>query len=121
METRNLTCIVCPMGCPLTVELNGKEVISVSGNTCKRGEAYAVAECTAPVRTLTSTVKTEKSGVMLPVKSATALPKEKIFDCMAEVNSITATLPVKIGDVIIADVCGTGIDIVAAKNIDCAE
>ena len=118
MEKRNLTCIVCPMGCPLTVELDGKTVISVSGNTCKRGEAYAVAECTAPVRTLTSTVKTEKDGVMLPVKSASALPKEKIFDCMTAVNGVVAALPVKIGDVIISNVCETGIDIVAAKNID---
>lgn len=118
METKNLTCIVCPMGCPLTVTLDGKEVIKVEGNTCPRGEAYAVNECTAPVRTLTTTVKTTVEGVMLPVKSKTALPKESIFDCMKAVNSVVAPLPVKIGDVIIADVCGTGIDIVAAKNIE---
>lgn len=118
METRNLTCIVCPMGCSLSVTLDGKEVTDVKGNTCPRGAKYAVAECTAPVRTLTTTVKTSKPFVMLPVKSAAALPKEKVLDCMTEINKVTANLPIKLGDVIISDICGTGIDIVAAKNIE---
>ena len=117
MEKRELTCIVCPLGCPLTVTLDGKNVVKVEGNTCPRGEKYAVAECVSPVRTLTSTVRTDRDGVMLPVKSAAALPKDKIFDCMEAVNKAVAHLPVKIGDTVIADVCGTGIDIVATKNL----
>lgn len=118
METRNLTCIVCPLGCSLSVTLDGKQVVKVEGNTCPRGAKYAESECTAPVRTLTTTVRTDRTHVMLPVKSEKALPKESIFDCMAEINNIAVKLPVKLGDIIAENICGTGINIVSAKNID---
>ena len=78
---RELTCIVCPMGCPLVVELDGKKVVSVSGNTCPRGAKYAEAECTNPERTITTTMKCE-NGAVVPVKTNTPIPKEKMFDCM---------------------------------------
>lgn len=117
MELRELTCIVCPLGCSLRVELEGETVLRVTGNTCPRGEQYAISECTAPVRTLTTTVKTARPGVMLPVKSAAPLPKGKLLDCMAAINAVTATAPAEIGDVILPNVCNTGVDIVATKDL----
>ena len=113
MAKRELTCIVCPRGCQLTVELDGKNVISVSGNICKRGKTYAENECTNPMRTVTTTAKTADGGVVA-VKTETTIPKEKMFECMEKINSVVASLPVKIGDVILPDVCGT--DIIATQN-----
>lgn len=114
---KSLVCVSCPLGCPIEVEMENGEVISVTGNTCKRGELYARTEMTHPVRSLTSTVKVE-GGVhpVVPVKSASPVPKEKMLDCMRVINSITVKAPVKIGDVVISDILGTGVDIVATNN-----
>jgi len=106
MTKRELTCIVCPRGCQLVVELDGKDVLSVSGNICKRGKMYAENECTNPMRTVTTTVKTSDGGVVA-VKTETTIPKEKMFECMEIINATTVELPVKIGDVIIEDVFGS--------------
>lgn len=115
---RNITCVTCPMGCSLVAELNEKgEVISVSGNICKRGETYAINECTNPVRSLTTTVRVEEGlHNVVPCKSASPLPKDKIFDCMKEINSTCVKAPVTLGDVLVANVCDTGIDIVATNH-----
>ena len=110
---RNLTCIVCPLGCSLEAEIQNGEVISVSGNSCPRGIEYAKTECTHPTRTVTSTVRCE-NGAMLSVKTSKAIPKEKMQECMEKINSFTATLPVRIGDVLIPDVFGA--DIIATQN-----
>ena len=116
--TRNITCVTCPMGCAITVELSDSgEVLSVKGNTCKRGEVYAENECTHPQRSLATTVKVD-GGIhnVVPCKSAGALPKEKIFDCMEEINKACAKAPVALGDVLVENVCGTGINIVATNH-----
>lgn len=120
METRELTCIGCPLGCALRVELNDAgEVVSVSGNTCKRGEEYGRREVTAPVRMVTSTVRvTGGKAAVVPVRTATDIPKGKIFDCMDEIRSAVVTAPVKIGDVVIENVAGTGVSIVASKAVE---
>lgn len=112
---RELTCICCPMGCKITAELNGGQIVSISGNTCKRGEEYAKNECTNPLRTVTSTVMT-KNGVPLPVKTDRAIPKDKIFECMKIINGATAVTPVKTGDVIVKDVFGGNIVATADMN-----
>lgn len=117
--TRKLTCIVCPKGCELTVTFgNAGEIEKIEGNTCKRGEEYARNECTHPVRTVTSTVKTE-SGRTIAVKTASPVPKELVFDVMKAINAIRIpdTRDVSIGDVIIPDVCGTGVGVVATSMI----
>ncbi len=113
---RRLTCIVCPKGCDLiaTLDENGK-FISASGATCKRGLVYAETECTAPTRTVTSTVCVTGGGV-LPVKTASPIPKELIFEAMKEINRVTAPRDTKIGDVLIEDLCGTGVALVATQN-----
>lgn len=115
---RELTCVACPLGCTVTVEYNDSEVISVTGNTCKRGEAYAKTEITNPTRSLTSTVKVN-GGILpvVPVKSDKPVPKDKMFECMRVINSACVDAPVKIGQVIIENILDTGADIVAT-NID---
>lgn len=116
--TRDLTCIVCPKGCQLKAELgkNG-EVLNVTGFSCPRGKQYAIDECTHPMRTITSTVKTP-DGVPVPVKTNRTVPKETMFDCMKEINRASVTLPVHIGDVVIPDILHTGADVVVTANMD---
>ena len=100
----------------MTVELDGKKVVSVTGNTCKRGSEYAVSEMTAPVRMVTTTVRTA-DGVSIPVKTKSPVPKDRIFDCMSEIKKANVTLPVKVGDVVIQDTASTGVPVVAAKTV----
>ncbi len=117
MGKRELICIGCPMGCPVTVEMEGDEIVSVSGNTCPRGDAYARKEVTNPTRIVTSTVKVEGGLVeMISVKTKEDIPKDKIFDCVRALKGVTVKAPVHIGDVILADVAGTGVDVVATRN-----
>lgn len=118
MEVKNLTCINCPMGCALTVEMNGDEVINVSGNTCSRGEAYARKEVTDPTRIVTSTVRVAGGKTdMVSVKTKEDIPKGKIFECIRELQNVRVQAPVHIGDVIAANIADTGVDVVATKNV----
>ena len=112
---RELTCIVCPKGCQLVVELENKEVISVSGHTCKRGEEYARTECTAPMRTVTTTAAIIGGGVV-PVKTDRVIPKELMFECVKLINSSCVPADAPIGTVVIADLLGTGIDVITTRN-----
>ncbi len=113
---KSLICVSCPLGCPIEVEIENGEVVAVTGNTCKRGDTYARAEITNPVRSLTTSVKVE-NGIhpVVPVKSLGAVPKDKMFDCMKVINSVTVNAPVKIGDVIIENILDLGVDIVATN------
>lgn len=114
---KELTCVACPLGCPIVVELEGSEVISVTGNTCKRGDAYARTEIVNPTRSLTTSVKVN-GGVhpVVPVKSNKPVPKDMLFECMTVINSVSVDAPVKLGQVIIENILGTGADIVATNN-----
>ena len=114
MMERNLTCIVCPIGCGLKVELEDGKVVAVSGNTCPRGEKYAESECTNPQRTSTTTVKCADDSVVA-VKTDKPIPKEKMFECMEIINKTIAPLPISVGDVIIKDVFGANIVATAQK------
>lgn len=119
MEKRELICIGCPLGCPLTVTMEAGEVVSVEGNTCKRGDDYARKEVTNPTRIVTSTVMVEGgSDVTVAVKTRTDVPKSKIFDCVKALKGVTVKAPVHIGDVIVADAAGTGVDFVATSNVE---
>ncbi len=118
METRALTCIGCPLGCALTVSMNQGEVLSVEGNTCKRGAEYAKKEVTNPTRIVTSTVRvTGGKEVTVAVKTRTDIPKDKIFDCIRALKEVVVQAPVSIGDVIVENVANTGVDMIAASNI----
>ena len=109
---RDLICIVCPKGCNLNVEINGDN-ITVCGNACKRGEEYAINECTNPLRCVTTTMKTN-TGEPVSVKTDRAIPKDKMFEIMEIINNRKVLLPVCVGDVIIEDVFGC--NIVATQN-----
>ncbi len=118
MENRDLICIGCPMGCMITVSMENGEVVSVTGNTCKRGDTYARKEVTNPTRIVTSSVRVT-DGVLpvVSVKTKEDIPKEKIADCMKALKEVTVKAPVHIGDVLLTDVAGTGVDIIATKEI----
>lgn len=118
MEQRELICINCPLGCPLTVSLQDGEVVKVAGNTCPRGDAYARKECTNPTRIVTSTVRVQ--GGRLPVvsvKTASDIPKGKMAECVKELKDITVTAPVHIGDILLKNAAGTGVNIIATKDV----
>lgn len=118
MEVRELICIGCPLGCPVTVTMDNGEVVEVKGNTCKRGDVYARKEVTNPTRIVTSTVKVTGGSIsMVSVKTKTDIPKEKIFDCVRALKGIEVQAPVHIGDVVMTDVAGTGVDIIATKEV----
>ena len=119
MENINLICIGCPMGCPLTVTMDKGEVTQVTGNTCKRGDIYARKEVTNPTRIVTSTVMVEGGNHgMVSVKTQTDIPKAKIFECVKALKGIKVKAPVHIGDVILENVVGTGVDVIATKNVE---
>ena len=114
--TRELTCIVCPKGCQLTVTLDdNKNVLSVAGHTCKRGEVYARTECTAPMRTITSTVAKIGGGVV-PVKTDRTIPKELMFECMKQIYEARVSADAPIGTVVIENVLGTGANVITTRN-----
>ena len=119
METRRLTCIVCPMGCQIEVTLEDGAPVSVTGNTCPRGEKYAREECVSPTRVLTSTVRAEGGRPpVLPVKTAAPIPKALLFDAMAEIRGLTVHAPVRIGQILAENLCGTGVALVASANLE---
>ncbi len=117
MTERVITCINCPMGCRMTVALEGDQVVSVTGNTCKRGDTYARQECTDPQRMVTAVVEVEGSACPLSVKTRTPIPKARIRDCMAALAQVKLTAPVHEHDVVIANVCGTGVDVIATRSV----
>ena len=114
----NITCIVCPMGCRMTITKIDDEY-KVEGNTCKRGEKYGIQELIAPKRMVTSTVKINGSVLhMLPIKTSESIPKEMIFDVMDVLSEVSVNAPIKMGDIIIEDILGTGVNILATRSIE---
>ena len=112
---RELPCIICPLGCRLTVS-DETGTLTVTGNTCPRGAAYGIGECTHPVRTVTAVLRVSgRADTMVSVKTAAPIPKEHIFDCMALLRKTEAVPPIRTGDVLLRDVFGT--EIVATSNI----
>ena len=118
METKTLTCICCPIGCQITISLEGERITKVAGNTCQRGDSYARKEITSPERTVTTSVRVSGGDTaMLPVKTKDPIPKDKVFDCICSLRHIQVKAPVHIGDVILQNAAGTGTDVVASKNV----
>lgn len=116
---KEMVCIVCPMSCHLTVEMEKGKVKSVTGNTCPRGVKYANEELTNPTRMVTSTVIIKNAKLSrLPVCTRTPIPKGKIKDVMKQINKVKVKAPVKRDDVIIENVARTGVDIIASRSLD---
>lgn len=114
---KSLVCIVCPNGCMLNVEGEGNN-ITVTGNRCKRGEAFAVSEMTNATRTICSTVRTVFPDVpVLPVRVSREIPKNRIFDVMREIANVRLDKRVGREAVIIENVLGLGADIISTSDI----
>ena len=113
-----LTCIRCPIGCELLVNFNENKVISVIGNGCKRGEQYGRKEYNNPTRMVTSSVEVN-NGVLkiVSVKTETDIPKNAVEKCLKELKKVKVNAPVKIGDIIIKNTAGTGINVIATRNV----
>lgn len=118
IETKIFNCIMCPIGCELTVTLDDGKFQSVKGNHCPRGAKFAETETTAPKRMLTSTVKVLNGKLhLLPVVSADLLPKEKILACAEELRKVQVEAPIHVGDVICKNILNLGVDIVASRDL----
>ncbi|MDO5439414.1 MAG: DUF1667 domain-containing protein [Erysipelotrichaceae bacterium] len=114
-----LTCIVCPRGCTISYDVVNGEAVNITGNSCPRGKVYCETEIKAPTRMLTSTVPISGGHYhQLPVITSAPIPKEKIFEVMDAIHAAKVQAPVKVGDVIISDVAGTGIDILASRSMN---
>lgn len=114
-----IICTICPRGCTITVESEAGVIKSLDGYSCNRGMEYARAEYESPVRILTTTVKMEgRENDLLPVRSKSPLPKDKIFKCMEVINKVSVKCPIKRYDVVVPNICETGVDIVATKDFD---
>lgn len=114
--TREMTCIVCPKGCTIKIELDGKNILSIEGHTCKRGEVYAKNECIAPMRTLTTTASVQGGGVVA-VKSDNTIPKELLFKAMEVVNTISVPADTPMGTIVVENILGTGANIITTAPI----
>ena len=113
-----ITCINCPVGCRMTVTVEDGKVTKVTGNTCKRGVAYAEQECVAPQRMVTAVITVADRKTPVSVKTRTPIPKVKIFECMKQLANTEVKAPVHMGDVVCPNVCGTGVDVIATKTVE---
>ena len=115
--TEIITCINCPVGCRMEVTHEGENVISVTGNTCKRGDAYARQECVAPLRMVTAVAPVKDREMPVSLKTRTPIPKKQINACMRAIMETPFAPPIAAGDVLIKNVCGTGVDVIATKAV----
>lgn len=119
MERKEFVCIRCPLGCNITAELEDGRIAAITGNTCPRGAEYVTQELTDPRRIVTSLVRV--AGGELPVvsvKTAAGIPKERMRDCICALKGIELEAPVYIGDIVCPDICGSGVAVVATKNVE---
>ena len=114
---KDLTCIICPRGCQIKIKMDGDSITEITGNTCKRGEEYARNEMTNPVRTLTSTIAINGGGVV-SVKTDKPIPKDKMFECMEEINKKVINKPIIVGQILIENLLNTGANVVATQNLE---
>ena len=115
---KEFTCIVCPNGCEIQAEIQEGKILSVKGATCKRGEEYVSQELYAPKRTIASSVVVHGGALPLAsVRTTKPIPKEMIFEVMKEIKKVSVEAPVKTGQVVIADVLGTGSDIIITRDV----
>ncbi|MGL4606304.1 MAG: DUF1667 domain-containing protein [Eubacteriaceae bacterium] len=116
---KEMTCIVCPIGCQMTVVDKKDGTYDVTGNTCKRGIKYAVNEMTNPTRVIPTTVVIKNAMLpRLPVKTAEPIPKGKIFDAMEVINKVVIEAPIKTGDVVVENLLGLGINVVSTRTME---
>ena len=118
-ETREITCVLCPIGCKAMVTIKSGRPPRIENVECPRGEEYALRELRAPMRDFVTTVRVRGANIsVLPVRATGPIPKEKMAKCTLELARKTVDSPVKMGDVIVKNIIGLGVDIVATRNVD---
>ena len=118
IERKHFTCVTCPIGCEIDVELKDTDVVSIEGSKCAKGKEFVLQELEEPMRILTTTVRMKGAKwAMLPVRSDEPIPKRLFFQVIKELANIELQAPVKISDVIVGDIAGTGANIVATRNM----
>ncbi|OEU44333.1 MAG: hypothetical protein BBJ60_10345 [Desulfobacterales bacterium S7086C20] len=116
--TKEVICILCPLGCRMEAQIEEQKVTKVEGNGCKKGVKHAEREVFFPGRVLTTTIRTEIPEVpLLPVRSDKEIPKEKLIACMREIANLKMSGSVKIGEAMIRDIIGLGVDIIACRTL----
>ena len=117
MQEKEFVCIRCPLGCNIMVKLEDNRIESITGNTCPRGAEYVTKELTDPRRIVTSLVRLEGGELpVVSVKTAGDIPKDKIMECIRTLKAVTLKAPVRVGDVVVKNVCGSGVDVIATRN-----
>lgn len=116
---KDFVCIGCPLGCNITVETDNGEIKNIAGNTCPRGADYVTKELTDPRRIVTSLVRVQGGALpVVSVKTAADIPKDHIRDCVKALKMVELPAPVRMGDVVVENVCGTGVNIVATASVE---
>lgn len=119
MEEKNIICIVCPVSCRVTVRGTPEHIEAVTGCRCRRGEQYARNEFCHPVRVLTTSVRVMYAGIpLVPVRSSIPIARELMLSCVDCLRSLAVLAPIRRGDILLANILGTGADIVATSNVD---
>jgi CxxC motif-containing protein len=117
-ESKHFTCVICPIGCEIDVQLEDGNVVSMEGNKCEKSEEFVLQELKEPMRILTTTVRIKGAKwAMLPVRTDEPIPRRLLFKVIEELANIEMQAPVKVSDVIISDIAGTGANIVATRNM----
>ena len=118
VKSSDITCIICPNGCKITVREIPGQPLQVKGATCKRGTEYASQEYREPKRMLITTMRVEGGAVpLVPVRSNKELPKERIFEAVARVSQIGVRAPIKMGTVLVPNLLNLGVDVIASRDI----
>ena len=118
METKEYTCIVCPLSCHIVLKVDNEKIVDITGYTCNRGKKFAKNEYNNPVRTLTTVVKLNNSDYdCLPVISDGGIPKSKLNECLKVLKKVKVEPPVTMGDIIVEDLLSTNVNIVSAKSV----
>lgn len=120
MNERELVCICCPLGCMVTVSFDEREeIVSVKGNTCKRGDSYVRKEVKNPMRIVTSSVRvTGGDSPMVCGKTESDIPKDKIFECMSSLKGVIKEAPIYVGDILVENIANTGVNFIATKEVE---
>ena len=119
MSQKEIICVGCPMGCHVVLSFDSSgEVIDYSGNECKKGKKYSKQEYENPVRVFTATVLTKDSArPLLPVRTSSAIPKEKFMECARMISTTTVDPPMNIGDIVIPNILDTGADLICSSDL----
>ena len=113
-----ITCISCPVGCRMEVTVEDGQVVSITGNACKRGEVYGKQESIAPERMVTAVVQVHGRRMPLSVKTKTPIPKKDIAACMREIHALNLHPPIRMGQIVLENVCASGVPVIATKTVE---